>query len=76
MSIEIHRLFLEGLKHSKAERGMPQHDPPLRFVPPKTSGKEDGKDTRLKTITAILDQDTTQKVCPYKFDIIETFLKM
>ena len=45
-------------------------------MPPKASEKEDGKDTRLKSITAVLDQDTTQKVCMYKFEKIETFLKM
>ena len=76
MREEIHRLFPEGLKHVEAEQWKPQHDLPLRFVPPKVSEKEDGKDTRLKLITIVLDQDMTQKVCLYNFDDIETFLRM
>ena len=45
-------------------------------MPPKASEKEDNKDTELKLITIVLDQDTTQKVCPYKFNEIETSLKI
>ena len=29
----------------------------------------------MKTTTVVLDQYTTQKVCLYKFDVIETLLK-
>ena len=46
------------------------------FCTTKASKKEDGEDTKLETITVVLDQDTTHKVCPYKFDVTETFLKM
>ena len=76
MSAEIHRLFPEGLKYAKAEREKSPHDPPLRCVPLTASEKEDVKGTKLKMITVVLDQDTTQKVCLYEFDVIETFLKM
>ena len=76
MSADIYQLFPEGLNHAKAEQGMPQHDQPLRCMPPKASEKEGGKDTKLKTSTVVLDQVTTQKVYPYEFDVIETFSKM
>ena len=76
MSAEIHRFFPEGLKYAEAERGKPRHDPPLRFVPPKASEKEDGKDKNLKSITVVLNQEMSQKVAPFEFDVIENFLKM
>ena len=76
MSSEIYQLFPEGLKHADAERGTPRHEPPLRFVPPKASEKEDGKDTSLKSITVVLNQEMSQKVAPYDFDVIENFPKM
>ena len=76
MNADINRLFPEGLKHAKEEQGKPRHDTLLRFVPPRVSEKEDNKDTNLKVITIVLDQDTTQKVAPYEFTVIESFLKM
>ena len=45
-------------------------------MPPKASEKEDGKDTNLKSITIVLNQDMSQKVAPYEFNVIETFPKM
>ena len=45
-------------------------------MPSKASEKEDVKDTKLKLITVVLDQDATQKVCLFGFDKMETFLKM
>ena len=45
-------------------------------MPPKVSGKEDGKDTNLKLINVVLNQDMSQKVAPYEFNGIETSLKM
>ena len=45
-------------------------------MPPKASEKEDGKDTSLKSITVVLNQEMSQKVAPYDFDVIENFLKM
>ena len=74
MSPKIHRLFPEGLKHAQAEQGKPRHNPPFRFVPPNASEKEDDKNAKLKTINVVLDQDVTQKVCSYEFDMIKTFL--
>ena len=64
------------MKHANAERGNPQHDLPLRFVPPKASEKEDDNDTNLKSITVVLNQDMSQKVAPYEYDVMEKFLKM
>ena len=58
MRADVHQLFPKGLKHAKAERGKPLHDPPLRFVSPEASKQEDGKDITLKMITIVLDQDT------------------
>ena len=48
----------------------------MRFVPPKASEKEDGKDKNLKSITVVLNQEMFQKVAPFEFDVIENFLKM
>ena len=76
MSLEIYRLFPEGLKHADTEQGNPQHDLPLRFVPPKASEKEDDNDTNLKSITVVLNHDMSQKVAPYKYDVMEKFLEM
>ena len=46
MSAEIKRLIPEGLKHYKAERSKPHHDPPLCFCPSKTPENEDGDDNK------------------------------
>ena len=70
MSAEIHQLFPEGLEHAKAEQREPGHDLPLCFMSLKVFEKEDSKDTKLKMITVVLDEDTTQNVCPYEFDVI------
>ena len=45
-------------------------------MPPKASEKEYGKDTNLKLIPVLLNQDMSQKVAPYEFNGIETFLGM
>ena len=76
MSAEIHWLFHEDPKHAKADRGKPRHDPPLCFVPSKVSKKKDGDDSTLKMISIELDQKMTQKVLPYGYIDIETFLGM
>ena len=76
MNADINRLFPEGLKHAKEEQGKPRHDTLLRFVPPRVSEKEDNKDTNLKLIVIVLNQDMSQKVAPYEFNVIETFPKM
>jgi hypothetical protein len=62
MSAELKRLFPEGLRHAKAERGKPRHKPPLRFVPTKAPEAEDGVEIKEKLITVKLTDDTTMKV--------------
>jgi hypothetical protein len=74
MSAEIRRLFPKGLKHNKAERGKPRHEPPLRFAPNKSLENDDGDDTNRKLITVELNQKTTMKVISYLFVNIESFL--
>ena len=56
MSIEIHRLFPEGMIYAKAEKGKPRYDLPLRFKPSKVSSREDVEDKTVKTVTVELSQ--------------------
>ena len=74
MSAELLRLFPEGMKHNEAERGKPRHDPPLRFVPTKKPDSEEGDESYNQTITVELNLKTTQKVVPYTFVDVESFL--
>ena len=76
MSVEIHRLFPEGLRHAKAEKGKLQYDTPLRFFSSKASSREDCEDSTLKTVTVRLSQKTSKEVTLYEFDGVEIFLKM
>ena len=76
MSTEIHQHFRKGMTHDKAERGKPQQDPPLHFVPSKASKGEDDNDSTLKMISTELDQNTTQKVSRYGCVCIKKILNM
>ena len=65
-----------GLRQTKAERGKPQHSPPLYFTPTKGSTREDIEVSPLKTITVELVQKISQKVNLYDFRGVGTFLLM
>ena len=74
MSAELLRLFPEGMKHNEAERGKPRHDPPLCFIPTKKPDSKEGDGSYNQTITVELNLKTTQKVVPYTFVDVESFL--
>lgn len=78
MIANLAREFPRDLKHVEAERRVPRHPPPFRFVPdrtPVTKGDDGELSDKQKPIKVELAEKTTMKVVPHTFSNVENFLK-
>jgi len=78
MISNLARDFHKDLKHHEAERRVPRHQPPFRFVPDRivVAKDDDGElSEKPKPIEVELAEKTTTKVSPHIFSNVENFLK-